>query len=119
MPTIPRWLLTIPDALTQLQASDRPLLIRRDLEQLFRISKPQAAILMRRFGAEWTGHLRTLSREQLVCHLKALQQDATFTVEIDRHARFISSLRRARIARSAFQSTHPCCKCEYPVCRKA
>ena len=82
MPTNPRWLLAIPDALTQLETSDRPLLIRRDLEQLFGISKPQAAILMRRFGAERTGHLRTLTREQLICILRALQQDATFTVEI-------------------------------------
>jgi hypothetical protein len=46
MPTNPRWLLAIPDALTQLAASDRPLLTRRDLEQLFGVSKPQAAILM-------------------------------------------------------------------------
>nr|ALS90587.1 selenocysteine synthase N terminal [uncultured bacterium] len=98
MPTNPRWLLAIPDALTQLAASDRPLLTRRDLEQLFGVSKPQAAILMRRFGAERTGNLGTLPREQLMRHLRALQQDATFAVEIDRRARFIASLHQARIA---------------------
>ena len=94
----PRWLLTIPDALTQLETSERPLLTRRDLQQLFGISKPQAAILMRRFGAERTGNLGTLSRDQLLRHLRALQQDATFTVEFDRRQRLVTSLRRARIA---------------------
>ena len=88
----------IPDAMTQLGDLDRDLLTRRDLEQLFGISKPQAAILMRRFGAERTGNLGTLSREQLLRHLRALQQDATFTVEFDRRQRLVTSLRRARIA---------------------
>ena len=98
MPAKPRWLLAIPDAIAQLGGLDRDLLTRRDLEQLFGISKPQAAILMRRFGAERTGNLGTLSREQLLRHLRALQQDATFTVEFDRRQRLVTSLRRARIA---------------------
>jgi hypothetical protein len=98
MPAKPRWLLAIPDAIAQLGGLHRDLLTRRDLEQLFGISKPQAAILMRRFGAERTGNLRTLSREQLLRHLRALQQDATFTVEFERRQRLVASLRRARIA---------------------
>ena len=98
MPAKPGWLLAIPDAIAQLGGLDRDLLTRRDLEQLFGISKPQAAILMRRFGAQRTGNLGTLSREQLLRHLRALQQDATFTVGFDRRQRLVASLRRARIA---------------------
>jgi hypothetical protein len=98
MPAKPRWILAIPDAIAQLGGLDRDLLTRRDLEQLFGISKPQAAILMRRFGAERTGNLGTLSREQLLRHLRALHQGATFTVEFDRRQRLVTSLRRARIA---------------------
>ena len=53
---------------------------------------------MRRFGAELTGNIGTLSREQLSRHLRALQQDAAFTVEFDRRLRLVTSLRRARMA---------------------
>ena len=56
MPAKPRWLLAIPDAIRQLEALDRDLLTRRDLERLFGVSKVRAAQLMPTFGAEPTGH---------------------------------------------------------------
>ena len=36
---MPRWLLALPDAIRQLDALDRDLLTRRDLERLFGVSK--------------------------------------------------------------------------------
>ena len=39
MPAPPRWLLAVPDAIRQLDALDRDLLTRRDLERLFGVSK--------------------------------------------------------------------------------
>ena len=60
MPARPRWLLALPDAIAQLDALDRPLLTRRDLESLFGVSRARAATLMRAFGAELTGSIRTL-----------------------------------------------------------
>ena len=51
MPATPRWLLAIPDAIRQLEALDRDLLTRRDLEQLFGVSRARAATLMQTFGA--------------------------------------------------------------------
>ena len=43
VPAKPRWLLAIPDAIRQLETLDRDLLIRRDLERLFGVSKVRAA----------------------------------------------------------------------------
>ena len=55
VPAKPRWLLAIPDAIRQLEELDRELLTRRDLEQLFGVSKVRAAQLMATFGAGRTG----------------------------------------------------------------
>src|SRR6478672_11547045 len=98
MPATPRWLLAIPDAIRQLEALDRELLTRRDLEQLFGVSKPRAAILMREFGADRTGNARTLYRTQLLRRLRARRKGRAFTAEVDRRDRLVSTLRKARIA---------------------
>ena len=55
MPPKPRWLLAIPDAISQLEKLDRTLLTRRDIERLFGVSTARAATLMQTFGAEMTG----------------------------------------------------------------
>ena len=39
MPATPRWLLAVPDAIRQLEALDRDLLTRRDVERLFGVSR--------------------------------------------------------------------------------
>ena len=52
MPAKPRWLLAIPDAISQLEQLDRALLTRRDIERLFGVGKVRAAALMKTFGAE-------------------------------------------------------------------
>ena len=43
VPAKPRWLLAIPDAISQLEQLDRPLLTRRDIERLFGVGKVRAA----------------------------------------------------------------------------
>ena len=93
MPASPRWLLALPDAIQQLDALDRTLLTRRDLESLFGVSRARAATLMRAFGAEWTGSIRTLPRTAL---LRQLQQTATFRDEAARCDRVWTTLRQAR-----------------------
>ena len=62
MPAKPRWLLAIPDAISQLEQLDRSLLTRRDIERLFGVGKVRAAALMQTFGAELVGNQRTLPR---------------------------------------------------------
>ena len=96
MPASPRWLLALPDAIEQLDALDRPLLTRRDLESLFGVSRARAATLMRAFGAELTGSIRTLPRTALLRQLRRLQQDATFRGEEARRDRVLTTLRQAR-----------------------
>ncbi|MCY4511781.1 MAG: hypothetical protein OXG35_33170 [Acidobacteria bacterium] len=43
MPAKPRWLLSIPDDISQLEQLDRTPLTRRDSERLFGVSKARAA----------------------------------------------------------------------------
>ena len=64
VPAKPRWLLSIPDAISQLENLDRTLLTRRDIEGLFGVSKARAATLVQTFGAEMTGNQRTLPPDQ-------------------------------------------------------
>ena len=52
MPAKPRWLLAIPDAISQLEQLDRTLLTRRDIERLFGVGKVRAAALMQTLAAE-------------------------------------------------------------------
>ena len=50
MPAKPRWLLAIPDAISQLEHLGRTLLTRRDIERLFGVSTARAATLMQTSG---------------------------------------------------------------------
>jgi hypothetical protein len=98
MPAKPRWLLAIPDAIRQLEALDRAVVTRRDLERLFGVSKARAATLMRAFGAERMGNARTLARTHLLRQLRAHQKGAAFVGELARRERLVTTLRQARIA---------------------
>ncbi len=97
MPATPRWLLAIPDAIRQLEALDRDLLTRRDLEQLFGVSRARAATLMQTFGAEMTGNQRTLPRTQLLRQLRKHRGRAAFRGEAARRERLLTELRTARL----------------------
>ena len=97
MPAKPRWLLSIPDAISQLEQLDRTLLTRRDVEQLFGVSKARAATLMQTFGAELTGNQSTLPRTKLLQQLKKHRGRAAFRVEEERRQRLVGELRKARL----------------------
>ncbi len=97
MPPKPRWLLAIPDAISQLEALERPLLTRRDIEQLFGVSKARAATLMQTFGAELTGNQRTLLRTKLLKQLRKHRGRAGFRHEEERRERLVAELRKARL----------------------
>ena len=97
MPATPRWLLAIPDAIQQLEALDRDLLTRRDVEQLFGVSRARAATLMQTFGATLTGHQRTLPRTQLLRQLRRHRTRAAFRGEATRRARVVTAIRQARL----------------------
>ena len=97
MPAKPRWLLAIPDAIGQLQEHDRTLLTRRDIEQLFGVSRARAATLMQTFGAELAGNQRTLPRTKLLRQLRKHRARAAFRGEEERRARLVAELRKARL----------------------
>ena len=97
MPAKPRWLLAIPDAIRQLEALDREVLTRGDVEQLFGVSRARAATLMQTFGAELTGNQRTLPRTQLLRQLRKHRTRAAFRGEATRRARVVTAIRQARL----------------------
>ncbi len=97
VPATPRWLLAIPDAIQQLEALDRDLLTRRDLEALFGVARARAATLMRDFGAELTGNQRTLPRAQLLRQLRKHRARAAFRGEATRRDRVVTAIRQARL----------------------
>ena len=97
VPAQPRWLLALPDAIRQLDTLDRDLLIRRDLERLFGVSKVRATALMTTFGAGRTGHLLTLPRAALLRQLRRPRTRAAFRGEATRRARVVTAIRTARL----------------------
>ena len=99
MPATPRWLLAIPDAIRQLEQLDRDLLIRRDLERLFGVSKVRATQLMTTFGAGRTGPLLTLPRATLLRQLRRHRTGAAFRHEATRRETVVTAIRRARLTR--------------------
>ena len=97
MPARPQWLLAIPDAIRQLEALDRELLVRRDIERLFNVSRSRAAQLMHTFGADLTGYARTLPRTRLLRQLRTYREGTEFRVEQVRRAHLMTELRKARL----------------------
>ena len=97
MPAPPRWLLAVHDAIRQLEALDRDLLTRRDVERLFGVSRARAAQLMRTFGAELVGASRVLRRTELLRQLRKYRQRAAFRGEEERRTRLVAELRQARL----------------------
>ncbi len=97
MPATPRWLLAIPDAIRQLEALDREVLTRRDVERLFGVSRARAATLMQTFGAELTGYQRTLPRTKLLRQLRTQRARGAFRGEVARRDRLVAELRKARV----------------------
>ena len=98
MPAPPRWLLAVPDAIRQLEALDRDLLTRRDVERLFGVSRARAAQLMPMFGAELVGASRVLRRSELLRQLRKYRARAAFRGEEQRRARVVTELRQARLS---------------------
>ena len=103
MPAKPRWLLAIPDAISQLEQFDRQLLTRRDIERLFGVRKVRAAALMKTFGAELVGNQRTLPRTKLLQQLKKHRGRAAFRGEEERRARLVAELQQARLTGVRFK----------------
>ena len=97
MPATPRWLLAIPDAIRQLEALDRDLLTRRDVERLFGVARARAATLMQTFGAERPAYQRTLPRTKLLRQLRKHRARAAFRGEVERRDRLVAELRQARL----------------------
>jgi hypothetical protein len=97
MPFAPLWLLRIPDAIAQLDDLERDALTRKDLEQLFGVSRALAAQLMRRFGALRVGSQLVLDRSALVRTLKTIRRGRQATAAVARRVAVVTTLRRARL----------------------
>ena len=97
MPFAPLWLSRIPDAVAQLDALDRDAITRRDLEQLFGVSRALAARLMHRFGAARIGSQLVLDRAALSRTLKTLRRGRQAQAASARRTAVVTTLRHARL----------------------
>ena len=94
----PRWLLSLPDAIEQLEGYDRDVIYRADLQVLLGVSRTRAAVLMREFGADSVGPGLALSRPKLLRRFRRWVQGRTYEKELERRDRVYVSLRKARLA---------------------
>ena len=97
MPPKPRWLLAIPDAISQLEKLYRTLLTRRDIERLFDVSTARAATLMQTFGAEMTGYQRTLPGRSSSASSGNTGPDPPSAAKWNVANRLVAELRKARV----------------------
>ena len=98
MPPPVRWLLSLPDAVEQLERLDRDLITRRDLVELLGVSRSRAAALMRVFGAELAGTILVLRRASLLRTFQRAIAAGSFSRELDRRDRLVQYLHQARTA---------------------
>ena len=89
VPAKSRWPLAIPDAFRQLEALDREVLTRRDIERRFGVSMVRVTALMWTFATGRTGYLRTLLRAELLRQLRRQRRRAAFRGEEARRERVV------------------------------
>ena len=92
------WLLSLPDAIEQLEAYDRDVIYRADLQVLLGVSRTRAAVLMREFGAESVGPALALSRAKLIRRFRRWVDSPMFRKQAARRDRVYNSLHKARLA---------------------
>jgi hypothetical protein len=100
MPAVPLYLHRLEDAIATLDSLPRDWIDRRTLEEALSLSKWTAWRILKAAGAtEGPGNTLVCRRQDLLAHLRALQQNPHFAPEIARHRRLDSYL--ASIARYA------------------
>ena len=92
MPAKPRWLLSIPDAVSQLEQ-----LNRRDVERLFGVSKVRAATLMQFLGGGAHRQPENAAADEAPAAAPEHRGRAAFRVEEERRQRLVGELRKARL----------------------
>src|SRR3954447_14476940 len=98
MPMAPNWYPRIPDAPAQLEALDRDLLTRTDLEVLLGVSRPRASQLLHRFHARPIGSQLILDRLGLIRSLRAIGRGRPAQAAAARRTTVATELRKARLA---------------------
>jgi hypothetical protein len=85
------------EATAVLDKLDRDAITRRDVEQLFGVSRPLASQLMHRFGATRVGSQLVLERADLIRTLKALRRGSQAQAAVARRTAVVTHLRQARL----------------------
>ncbi len=80
------WEHRLPSILAVLQGSSAQWIGRREVEQVFGVSRNTAIKILDRFGASFVGQALTLPRQELASRLQQLLVDPTVCFERERHA---------------------------------
>ena len=88
MPSVPAYLHHIADGIAAIETVSRDLIDRRTLEEALGVGKWTAWRIMKRCGAEeGPGSALVCRRQDLLQHLRRLQEDGRFGPEIQRRDR--------------------------------
>jgi HEPN domain-containing protein len=96
LPRYAEWFHRLPDILERLEKSPLPLLDRRSLEIVFRVSPRQAVRILHQFGAGQVGGAMLIRVDELQDRLRELQDHGPVEFERQRRHRLNLCLEEAR-----------------------
>jgi hypothetical protein len=88
------WQHRLSEILAALEAVPSELVGRRQVEDLFQVSRATAIQILDRFGANLAGNALVLRRTELIARLRALWDDPTVAFERERHSRTLAQVGR-------------------------
>ena len=98
MPHKPYWWKEIPTIRRQLEVLSEPVLPRRAIQSLFRVSHMEAQRIMRRVGCWKVGVQLVVSRPRLLEWLATVEKGSAYLEEIERRGNLERKLEDARRA---------------------
>ena len=103
MPHNPYWLRELPAIERTLEALTEPILDRRAIERLFRVSQAEAGRILRRVGPVRAGNANVVFRRQVLAWIRKVARTDAFEYEYRRVERLglnLADAKRTIVARS-------------------
>ena len=101
MPAKARWLLRVPEIVSELSTLDVPVVDRAVCERLFGLRRRRAIDLIRSFGGYQVGRTFLVDRPKLIAQLEQIRDGADFKTEWRRKERLAERLDAIRRLQTA------------------
>ncbi len=96
MPAKAQWIPRLPEILGLLGALPSPVVDRAVIEELFRVGRRRAILLLHQFGGFQSGQTFFVDRLALIRQLEAIRNGGAFQAERERRNRLAADLERTR-----------------------